>query len=145
MAWYTMNDIARMTGLTTRTLRSYLRMGLLTGEKVDGVWRFTEEELGAFMDNPGVQQGLHTKRNSLVNDFLLMDTKKENHTCVILDFCMEWEDAKRVVAFFCDRIKEQGEEELRFGMERRKKNVRLILSGPEAAIKEIMKRYYEEN
>ena len=95
MAWYTMNDIARMTGLTTRTLRSYLRMGLLTGEKVDGVWRFTEEELGAFMDNPGVQQGLHTKRNSLVNDFLLMDTKKENHTCVILDFCMEWEDAKR--------------------------------------------------
>ena len=120
-------------------------MGLLTGEKVDGVWRFTEEELGAFMDNPGVQQGLHTKRNSLVNDFLLMDTKKENHTCVILDFCMEWEDAKRVVAFFCDRIKEQGEEELRFGMERRKKNVRLILSGPEAAIKEIMKRYYEEN
>lgn len=145
MAWYTLNDIAKMSGLTTRTLRNYLQMGLLTGEKVDGVWRFSEEQLYAFMDNPTVRQGMHAKQNAIVTDFLLMGGRKENRTCVILDYCLDWNDAKRAVDFFCEQVKVQGDEELRFGMERHKKNVRLILSGPEDAVREIMKRYYEEN
>ena len=145
MAWYTLNNIATMTGLTTRTLRNYLRMGLLKGEKADGVWRFSEDELYAFMDNPAVQQGMHAKQNAIVTDFLLMGGRKENRTCVILDYCMEWAETKKVIDFFCEKIKEQGDDELRFGMERHKKNVRLIISGSEEAVKEIMKRYYEEN
>ncbi len=145
MEGYTLNEIATFTGLTTRTLRNYLQMGLLTGEKVDGVWRFSEEQLWAFLDNPAVRQGMHAKQNAIVSDFLLMGSRKENRTCVILDLCAEWDDVKRATDFFCDRIKVLGEEELRFGMERHKKNVRLILSGPEAAVREIMKRYYEEN
>ena len=143
MAWYTLNNIATMTGLTTRTLRNYLKMGLLMGEKVEGVWQFSEEQLYAFMDNPSVRQGMHAKQNAIVTDFLLMGGRKEDRTCVILDYCMEWEDAKRVLDFFRDKINEQGEDELRFGMERHKKNVRLIISGSEAAVKEIMKCYYE--
>ena len=145
MAWYTLNNIATMTGLTTRTLRNYLQMGLLTGEKVDGAWRFSEEQLYAFMDHPSVQQGMHAKRNAIVTDFLLMGGRKENRTCVILDYCIEWEDTKRVIDFFTDKINEQGDGELRFGMERHKKNVRLILSGSERAVREIMKCYYERN
>jgi hypothetical protein len=145
MAWYTLNNIATMTGLTTRTLRNYLQMGLLIGEKVDGVWRFSEEQLYAFMDNPTVRQGMHAKQNAIVTDFLLMGGRKENRTCVILDYCMDWDDAKRAIDFFCEKINEQGDDELRFGMERHKKNVRLIISGSETAVKEIMKRYYEEN
>ena len=145
MAWYTLNNIATMTGLTTRTLRNYLQMGLLTGEKVDGVWRFSEEQLYAFMDNPTVRQGMHAKQNAIVTDFLLMGGRKENRTCVILDYCMDWEDTKSVIDFFTDKINGLGDDELRFGMERHKKNVRLIISGSERAVKEIMKRYYEEN
>ena len=52
---------------------------------------------------------------------------------------------KQAAAFFCERIKEQEDEELQFGMEWHKKNMRIILSGTETAVKEIMKRYYEEN
>lgn len=144
MEWYTLNHIAKMTGLTTRTLRNYLQTELLKGEKVDGVWRFSEEQLYAFMDHPTVRQGLHAKRNAIVNDFLLMDSKKENKACVILDYCMEWEDAKWAVAFFCDRMKEAENEAVEFGMERHKNNIRLIISGPEPAVKDLMKRYYEE-
>lgn len=145
MAWYTLNNIATMTGLTTRTLRNYLRMGILTGEKVDGAWRFSEEELYAFMDNPIARQGMHAKHNAIVTDFLLMGGRKENRTCVILDYCMDWDDTKRAIDFFCGKINEQGDDELRFGMERHKKNVRLIISGSEAAVKEVMKCYYAEN
>ncbi len=144
MAWYTLNDIATMTGFTTRTLRNYLRMGILEGEKVDGVWRFSEEQLYAFMDNPSARQGMHAKQNAIVTDFLLMGGRKESRSCVILDYSMEWEDAKRAVDFFCDKIKEWGDDELRFGMERHKKSVRLIISGSETAVKEIMKCYYAE-
>lgn len=143
MAWYTMNDVAMMTGLTTRTLRNYLRQGLLKGEKVDGVWRFTEEEYEVFLAHPAVKPGLRAKKNAIVNDFMLLDAKKENQTCVILDFCMEREDAKRAAEFFCQQMKVQEDDSLQFGMEWYKKNMRVILSGTEAGVKEIMKRYYE--
>ncbi len=143
MNYYTLNEIATIAGLTTRTLRNYLQMGVLKGEKVDGVWRFSEEALWEFIDNPSVRQAMHAKQNAIVSDFLLMGGRKENRTCMILDLYAEWDDVKRTTEFFCDRIHELGEEELRFGMERHKKNVRLILSGPEAAIRDIMKSYYE--
>ena len=41
---YTINDIAMMTGLTTRTIRNYIKLGILNGEKEDGVWRFSAED-----------------------------------------------------------------------------------------------------
>ena len=145
MTWYTMNNIAMMTGFTTRTLRNYLRQEILKGEKVDGAWRFSEEEYEAFLTHPAVKPGIRAKQNAIVNDFLLLNAKKENRTCVILDICTEREEAKQAAAFFCERIKEQEDEELQFGMEWHKKNMRIILSGTENAVKEIMKRYYEEN
>ncbi len=145
MTWYTMNNIAMMTGFTTRTLRNYLRQGILKGEKVDGAWRFSEEEYEAFLTHPAVKPGIRAKQNAIVNDFLLLNAKKENRTCVILDICTEREEAKQAAAFFCERIKEQEDEELQFGMEWHKKNMRIILSGSETAVKEIMKCYYAEN
>ena len=42
---YNLNEVAMITGLTTRTLRNYLKLCLLKGEKIDGNWSFTEEEL----------------------------------------------------------------------------------------------------
>ena len=51
---YTMQDVAAMTGLTTRTLRTYQQQGFLRGEKENGVWRFTDEVLEGFFRNPAV-------------------------------------------------------------------------------------------
>lgn len=45
--------------------------------------------------------------------------------------------------FFCERMKEAEREGVKFGMERWKRNMRLIIRGPEIAVKEIMKQYYE--
>ena len=42
---YNLNEIAMITGLTTRTLRNYLKADLLKGAKISGSWSFTEEEL----------------------------------------------------------------------------------------------------
>ena len=45
---YSLNELAMMTGFTTRTLRTYLDKGLLRGEKPGGVWQFTAEEVDRF-------------------------------------------------------------------------------------------------
>ena len=49
---YDLNDLALMTGFTTRTLRNYLTQGLLEGEKENGVWQFTPEQLDRFSASP---------------------------------------------------------------------------------------------
>lgn len=42
---YTVADVANVTGLTSRTIRNYLKDGTLTGAKIGVQWRFTEEEV----------------------------------------------------------------------------------------------------
>ncbi|MGN0506210.1 MAG: helix-turn-helix domain-containing protein [Lachnospiraceae bacterium] len=145
MERYTLNDIAVMTGLTTRTLRNYLRQGLLQGEKEDGIWWFSEKEFAALIEHPAVKPGIRAKRHSIVYDFMVTDSKKENQTCMILDISADRDEARKTADFFCNRIKEQAESEVRFGFEWHKKNVRVILSGPENAVKEIIESYYEYN
>ena len=51
----TIEDLAKMTGLSERTIRNYLAGGQLEGEKVDGAWRFTEEQFGTFLGQDMVQ------------------------------------------------------------------------------------------
>ena len=43
---YTLNEVAVMSGLTTRTLRNYMKMGILKGKMLEGIWKFGEEEIG---------------------------------------------------------------------------------------------------
>lgn len=38
---YTISEIAKMSGLTTRTIRNYLADGQVHGEKRDGKWEFS--------------------------------------------------------------------------------------------------------
>jgi len=47
----TVEDIAKMTSMTTRTIRNYLKDGILKGRKIGGQWRFTEEDIKNFMDS----------------------------------------------------------------------------------------------
>ena len=45
----TLAQLAAISMLTERTLRSYLKRGLLAGEKTPGGWRFTAEQTAAFL------------------------------------------------------------------------------------------------
>ena len=48
----TLAQLAAISMLTERTLRSYLKRGLLAGEKTPGGWRFTAGQLCAVLDLP---------------------------------------------------------------------------------------------
>ena len=68
---YTIEDMAVFTGLTDRTLRNYLNEGRLTGEKVDGAWRFSPEDLGRLLQDGGARRAIEANRNAAVYDFML--------------------------------------------------------------------------
>ena len=140
---YTINDLAMITGLTTRTLRNYIRLGVLSGEKQDGSWRFTDEEIAAFFEDGGVRQSIRAKRHAAVFDFLADTGKKANRACVILDFAVSDEEGKEISSFFCDHINRRGTD-ISFGCWRERGLSRVILSGAEDSVADAVRAYYEQ-
>lgn len=136
---YTLFEVAKMTGLTDRTLRSYIKQGFLNGEKEDGVWRFSLEELGTFFAHPNVRPSIQAKRNAIVYDFLLDQKKGENEICMILDFPADEVQAEEISEFFCREVNRL--ENVRFSFGYSGGNARVILKGNEAVL-EIAGRYY---
>ena len=48
---FTVEDIAQMTSLTSRTIRNYLKNGTLQGNKIGGQWRFTMDNIRQLFNN----------------------------------------------------------------------------------------------
>ena len=137
---YNLNDLALMTGFTTRTLRNYLNQGLLHGEKTNGMWQFTAEELDRFFRKPFVKEGLRIKHSSLVFDFMADRSKKQGRSCVILDIPASVQKGNGISAFFCDRMNEAADAVFAYGWENGV--CRVILSGAADSVAEIMKAYW---
>ena len=140
--FYTINDIATMTGLTTRTVRNYMKMGLLEGEKVEGVWQFSIEAVSAFMADKNVQPSIEAKKNGVVFDFLTDRYKKVNEICTILDLPVSEEEAMEISNFFCQETSGDTVSNLKFSFSYNNGFARVILKGTEDFVSEIMKKYY---
>ena len=66
---YTVNEIAEMTRLSTRTIRRYLSSGQLQGQKIGRQWRFTQTDLASFLDSQALSDALNTKEQRLRQEF----------------------------------------------------------------------------
>ena len=140
---YNLNQVAMITGLTTRTLRNHLNKGILKGEKVDGNWSFTDQELEAYMANPSVRQAIMARSHAVIYDFLANSYKQTNRICTIMDFPVSTEEALGISQFFSREICQHGSDiEFRFINERH--FARFILSGSEDQVKDLMKTYYNQ-
>ena len=140
--YYSINDMAKFTGLTTRTLRNYLKMNVLSGEKIDGVWQFTEEELEAFLSDPTVKPSIQAKQNALVYDFMLDRKKTKNEMCTVLDFCVgSKEESVELSKFFCEEVN-KADKRVQFSFEKAGDNARVVLKGNEEDVMEILREYY---
>lgn len=73
--YYTLSQLALITGLTERTLRNYIISGILEGEKINGKWHFTSEQVDRFICHPSVRPSIVAKQNALIYDFLLKTRK----------------------------------------------------------------------
>lgn len=139
---YSLNDLALMTGFSTRTLRNYMNHGLLKGEKANGIWQFGASELDRFFREPFVKEGLRIKHNSAVFDFLSDRIHPEERTCVILDIPASAKKGHAISVFFCDKMNDATDAHFTYGWDNGV--CRVILTGDAESIAEIMKAYYAE-
>ncbi len=144
--YYSIKDVATMTGLTTRTLRNYLNLNILCGEKNEGTWQFSEEDIEEFMSNASVQSSIKAKNKSIVYDFLINDFKKTNEICLVLDIPEQAEKEKEIVDYFCEQVSalENGSN-IQFVLERQGKIPRIILRGNEKTVMMLMNQYYQRD
>lgn len=140
--YYTINHVALMTGLTSRTIRNYMKMGLLKGEMINGVWHFTAEQFGAFITHPTVSPSIKARRNALVYDFLMDEHKRENEMCTMIDAAATLEEANSISEFFCHAINTDFSGSVRFAFSFNGTNARVILKGAEDAVLHLVNRYY---
>lgn len=68
MEKYTIEDLANISNLTTRTIRNYINLKILKGNKEDNKWVFSEEECLNFFNNQMVKHSIEAKAFSLVID-----------------------------------------------------------------------------
>ena len=139
---YTINHVALMSGLSSRTIRNYMKMGFIEGEMINGVWHFSAEDVGAFFDNPSVAPAIKAKRNALIFDFLANDYKQQDEMCVVIDELATLEDANAMSEFFCDAINREWNGIVRFGFSFNGSRARAILTGPEDAVQQLLAGYH---
>lgn len=134
---YNLKDLSLITGLTDRTLRNYLSDGILHGEKREGVWLFTEEQIGAFLEDPYVRPAIQAKRNAVLYDYLRSDLSDKNTACVVLR--LREDPARSVAEFFCDAVnKRQG---IRMTFDHNHGENKVILVGDEETVYDVFAEY----
>ena len=140
---YLINHLVLITGLTDRTIRNYIALGILKGEKINGIWHFTQEEVEDFIKNPAVRPSILAKHNSLVYDFMLDERRKTEETCVILD--LPDADRKTLAEFFCYRINNRNYENINFSFNGNAKTSRIILKGKPCDVFGLIDEYYKSS
>ncbi len=141
--YYTISDAVRITGLSDRTIRHYISQSTLCGEKVNGIWHFTMEQLCSFMNDPNVLPGIRAKKNAIVCDFLMETHRKEQELCMMAD--LPGEDSQTVSTFFCEAINSGGYESIRFSFDSLGgQTPRVILKGQPDEVMTLMQRFYAE-
>ena len=112
---FLINHLLLLTGLSERTIRSYIASGILEGEKINGLWHFTPEQVERFISHPAVRPSILAKQNSIVYDFLLEDKKKSQEMCVVLD--VPGADKKELANYFCYEISNGAYSDIQFAFD----------------------------
>ena len=138
---YLISHLTLFTGLTDRTIRNHIASGFLQGEKINGLWHFTPEQVDQFLRHPAVRPGILAKNNAIVYDFLTDGKKQEPTGCFIMD--LPGEDTKKSTEFFCYEIANGNFHGLQFSYDSVGGTPRIILRGPVEQILPLVTRYFQ--
>jgi len=136
---FTLKDLSLMCGLSERTLRNYLKMGILTGEKKEGVWTFCKEDIEKMFKNPFAKGAIKATKKAIFFDFV-NEKHTKNSACIILD--LPEQSAFKTSAFFCNAVNKRTGLKMRFDSEGGTN--RVVLSGDEKTVFDVLKEYHEE-
>jgi len=96
---YTVEDVAKMTSFTTRTIRNYLKNGTLKGRKIGGQWRFTMENIKNLFNNSVFLGDFSDNNKRQVSNFVNghSDIQGKTQVCAIIDcYCEDSKEGHRI-------------------------------------------------
>ena len=134
--YYLIKHLVLFTGLTDRTIRNYISAGILEGEKINGLWHFTPEQVDSFIRHPSVRPSILAKNHSAVYGFLLDNKKEYCEICLILD--IPGNDPKEIAEYFCYRINSKNFQNIHFSFDGVEKVQRVILKGNTAEVLQLV-------
>ncbi|MBQ9162413.1 MAG: helix-turn-helix domain-containing protein [Clostridia bacterium] len=137
---YTLKQLALITGLTERTLRNYLKSGLLTGEKKDGKWYFSDNDVIDFFNHRIVKTAVAARKNSHVHDFMGATHKSRDTACIILD--LPTKKSAEISRFFCSAVNKRTEISMTFEAHKGQNRV-IIIASPET-VADVLNEYHAE-
>lgn len=131
---YTVENVAEMLGLTDRTIRNYLKDGVLKGSKVGGQWRFTEGDIAALLEEKEVNTTMNREANNEVLEFLSGKTniRGDIKICTVIDRKTDAATAQMLAEKVCSLVNVANDENgirMNFDYDLIKKNARFILIG----------------
>jgi len=141
---YTVDDIAMMTGLTSRTIRNYLKNGKLKGKKIGVQWRFTEEDINALFTDKRFENEVAASKNKMVIDFIETKERSEVSICSVVDYPCE--DSKLVENIYKKMIElinsYESEDEIKFSYQYLKEEgkARFIIIGVPDKVIELLNK-----
>lgn len=136
---YLINHLLLITGLSERTIRSYIASGILEGEKINGLWHFTPEQVTRFITHPAVRPSIQAKQNAIVYDFLLDDKKQKQEMCMVYD--VPGAEKEKLITFICSEICSGPYQNIRFAFDGVPKTPRVILSGEPEQVLSLIQSY----
>lgn len=139
--YYLISHLVLVTGLTDRTIRNYIASGILQGEKINGLWHFTPEQVERFICHPAVRPSIQAKRHAVIYDFLLDDKKESCETCMILD--LPGGNREEIGEYFCYRISNEDFRNVQFSFDGVGAVPRMILKGNAAEVLRLVNGYFE--
>lgn len=104
---FTVADVANMTSMSDRTIRNYLRDGLLAGRKVGGQWRFTMQDIERFLRQGEITTAVEKQQRAAVLDFIDGVNPKmscERQACMVVDLYVSKEDGETYNEKICERV-----------------------------------------
>lgn len=134
--FYSINELSTISGFTTRSLRNFIQMEFLKGEKFNGEWRFSLEQIEDFFSNPNIKEGIKSKSNSVVYNYLLNKPQKDT-ICSIIDLNLTPNETKTLSEKICQMINDSNAD-VEFKFSAHNGNVRIIISGDKNFVKQIL-------
>ena len=140
--YYLINHLVLLTGLTDRTIRNYISSGILQGEKINGLWHFTPEQVEHFICHPAVRPSILAKQHSIVYDFLLCKKNSNYEVCMILDIPQR--SKQEIAEYFCYRISNEEYQNIHFSFDSVEQVFRVILKGKTAEVLRLVNDFTQE-
>jgi len=144
--YYSIADVATITMLSTRTIRNYIKSEFLIGDKLNGNWIFSPENIGLFLENENVKPSIMAKKNGIVYDFISDNKKSEDKVCSVYDYPVESSaEADVICKNMLLLVNSEVYDGIQFSYQYVEKNkmVRIIITGNTNQVTELVKIFHE--